>query len=223
MWHAWQAVADGDVAAMIQLDEELTALRPSLSARRSSRAMGQRLLTTWQALHPDVRLERLALVREGRRHRSGSAAGIRRGVRVGGRGAPRVGRGVCVHTAGGDRVGGDATDADRSDGRASIVVAHARARAGVWSSGWPRADDEPRVVHAGDGHRGDDAAVSAIRGCFDREQARSVSELAGRSVRARPRSWTRSARRCASATGSVSSPTTSSRARTWSSSCAARR
>ncbi len=62
VWHAWRAVADDDVTAMIQLDEELTALRPSSSARRSSRAMGQRLLTTWQALHPDVRLERLALV-----------------------------------------------------------------------------------------------------------------------------------------------------------------
>ena len=47
---------------MIQFDEELTALRPSSSARRSSRAMGRRLLTTWQALHPDVRLERLAIV-----------------------------------------------------------------------------------------------------------------------------------------------------------------
>ena len=62
VWHAWRAVADGDVAALIQLDEELTALRPSSSARQSSRAMGQRLLTTWQALHPDARLERLAVV-----------------------------------------------------------------------------------------------------------------------------------------------------------------
>ena len=62
VWHAWRAVADGDVAAMSRLDEELAALRPSSSARRSSRAMGLRLLTTWQALHPDVRLERLALV-----------------------------------------------------------------------------------------------------------------------------------------------------------------
>lgn len=61
VWHAWPAVADGDVAALIQLDEELTALRPSSSARRSSRAMGQRLLTTWHALHPDARLERLAM------------------------------------------------------------------------------------------------------------------------------------------------------------------
>jgi len=66
VWRGWRAVADGDVAEMIQLDEELTALRPSSSARRSSRAMGQRLLTTWQALHPDVRLERLAvLAKEG--------------------------------------------------------------------------------------------------------------------------------------------------------------
>jgi urease accessory protein len=62
VWHAWRAVADGDAAAMTRLDDELTALRPSSSARRSSRAMGLRLLTTWQALHPDVRLERLALV-----------------------------------------------------------------------------------------------------------------------------------------------------------------
>jgi urease accessory protein len=62
VWHAWRAVAEGDVAAMIRLDEELTALRPSSSARRSSRAMGQRLLTTWQVLHPDARLERLAML-----------------------------------------------------------------------------------------------------------------------------------------------------------------
>ena len=62
VWHAWRAVADDNVVAMIHLDEELTALRPSSSARRSSRAMGQRLLTTWQALHPDGRLERLGLV-----------------------------------------------------------------------------------------------------------------------------------------------------------------
>ena len=62
VWHAWRAVADGDVAALIQLDEVLIALRPSSSARQSSRAMGQRLLTTWQTLHPDERLERLAML-----------------------------------------------------------------------------------------------------------------------------------------------------------------
>ena len=60
MWHAWRAVAEDDLAAVIQLDEELTALRPSSAARRSSRAMGQRLLTTWLTLHPDPRLEQLA-------------------------------------------------------------------------------------------------------------------------------------------------------------------
>jgi urease accessory protein len=66
LWQAWRAVLDGDFATLIRLDEELTALRPSSSARRSSRAMGQRLLTTWQALHADVRVERLAdMAKEG--------------------------------------------------------------------------------------------------------------------------------------------------------------
>jgi urease accessory protein len=62
VWQGWRAVVDSDFATLVRLDEELTALRPSSSARRSSRAMGQRLLTTWQALHPDVRLERLAVM-----------------------------------------------------------------------------------------------------------------------------------------------------------------
>lgn len=66
VWRAWRAVVDADVEVLLRLDEELTALRPASSARRSSRAMGQRLLTTWQALHPDERLERLsALAKEG--------------------------------------------------------------------------------------------------------------------------------------------------------------
>ena len=52
VWHAWRAARDGDAAALAALDEELTAMRPSSAARRSSRAMGRRLLTTWRALHP---------------------------------------------------------------------------------------------------------------------------------------------------------------------------
>jgi urease accessory protein len=56
VWQAWAAVADRDWHTLELLDEELTALRPSSSARRSTRAMGSRLLTTWQALHPDRRL-----------------------------------------------------------------------------------------------------------------------------------------------------------------------
>jgi urease accessory protein len=56
VWQAWIAVRDADWSAIETLDEELTALRPSSAARRSSRAMGARLLTTWSALHPDPRL-----------------------------------------------------------------------------------------------------------------------------------------------------------------------
>ena len=59
VWQAWIAVRDGDWSAVETLDEELTALRPSSAARRSSRAMGARLLTTWSALHPDPRLAEL--------------------------------------------------------------------------------------------------------------------------------------------------------------------
>jgi urease accessory protein len=67
LWRAWPSFRDGDWDAIAGLDEELTALRPSASARRSSRAMGLRLLTTWQALHPDARLaEAVALARAGR-------------------------------------------------------------------------------------------------------------------------------------------------------------
>jgi urease accessory protein len=53
VWQAWIAVRDGDWSAVETLDEELTALRPSSAARRSSRAMGARLLTTWSALRPE--------------------------------------------------------------------------------------------------------------------------------------------------------------------------
>jgi urease accessory protein len=53
VWQAWAAVHDAAWPALAALDEELTALRPSSAGRRSSRAMGARLLTTWSALHPD--------------------------------------------------------------------------------------------------------------------------------------------------------------------------
>jgi urease accessory protein len=56
VWQAWAAFEAGDFAALTALDEELTALRPSSSARRSSRAMGLRLMTMWQSLHPDARM-----------------------------------------------------------------------------------------------------------------------------------------------------------------------
>jgi len=67
VWQAWPAFRDAEWDALTALDEELTALRPSANARRSSRAMGLRLLTTWHALHPDARLATaIALARGGR-------------------------------------------------------------------------------------------------------------------------------------------------------------
>jgi len=67
VWQAWPAFRDADWAAIAALDEELHALRPSSGARRSSRAMGLRLLTTWHTLHPDARIEQaLTLARLGR-------------------------------------------------------------------------------------------------------------------------------------------------------------
>jgi urease accessory protein len=51
VWHAWRAARDGDAAALAELEEELTAMRPASAARQSSRAMGRRLLTTWRTLH----------------------------------------------------------------------------------------------------------------------------------------------------------------------------
>jgi urease accessory protein len=53
---AWSAFMDRDSNALQRLDEEAIALRPSSAARRASRTMGSRLLTTWQSLYPDTRV-----------------------------------------------------------------------------------------------------------------------------------------------------------------------
>ncbi len=55
---AWQAVHEGDrdLAALSVLDDEVHALRPSAAGRDASRAMGSRLLRTWQQIRPDERL-----------------------------------------------------------------------------------------------------------------------------------------------------------------------
>jgi urease accessory protein len=50
---AWSAFGRRDGPELVRLDREVTALRPSSSARRSGRAMGLRLATTWHALHPE--------------------------------------------------------------------------------------------------------------------------------------------------------------------------
>jgi urease accessory protein len=67
VWRAWRAFHEERWDVIVALDEELTALRPSLAARRSSRAIGLRLLTTWSILHPDPRLaDVMARARDGR-------------------------------------------------------------------------------------------------------------------------------------------------------------
>jgi urease accessory protein len=54
VWQAWAAAHGGDWVALDAIDEVLNALRPSSAGRKSSRAMGQRLLTMWSAIHPGV-------------------------------------------------------------------------------------------------------------------------------------------------------------------------
>jgi urease accessory protein len=69
---AWRAFHGQDSSALAGLDAELTALRPSSAARRSSRAMGTRLVATWHALYPEHDLApRLALL--GRARTTGMA------------------------------------------------------------------------------------------------------------------------------------------------------
>ena len=64
---AWSAVETTDWEAVVAIDDELTALRPSSTARMANRSMGLRLLKTWHGLHPDVRLEHLLALVHARR------------------------------------------------------------------------------------------------------------------------------------------------------------
>ena len=59
VWRAWQACRDRDWETLAALDDEVIALKPAAAARRSSRAMGLRLVTTWRALHPHPHLDQL--------------------------------------------------------------------------------------------------------------------------------------------------------------------
>jgi urease accessory protein len=71
---AWSAFNRQDWHALCELDNEITALRPAAATRRSNRAMGLRLVTTWNALYPDNRLEHLLDL--ARRQRLGPALAI---------------------------------------------------------------------------------------------------------------------------------------------------
>jgi len=74
MLGAWCAFERRDWPALCELDDQLTAMRPSSATRRSGRAIGLRLLTTWSALYPDRRLAHLLDL--ARRQRLGPALPI---------------------------------------------------------------------------------------------------------------------------------------------------
>src|SRR6478609_8583208 len=50
--HSWSAFTQQDWGALRTLDQEATAMRPASTTRHSSRAMGFRLLTSWNTLYP---------------------------------------------------------------------------------------------------------------------------------------------------------------------------
>ena len=60
VWRAWRSTTTRDWDALAALDAELDALRPSSCARQASRAMGGRLLRTWQLIRPHPTLAFLA-------------------------------------------------------------------------------------------------------------------------------------------------------------------
>lgn len=57
---AWEAFVGRRLAELLAIDEEVEAIRPSSTLRRASRAMGGRLLSTWQHIRPSEALERFA-------------------------------------------------------------------------------------------------------------------------------------------------------------------
>jgi urease accessory protein len=56
---AWAEFDRQDWQALCDLDDEITAMRPASATRRSNRAIGLRLVTTWSVLYPDQRMEHL--------------------------------------------------------------------------------------------------------------------------------------------------------------------
>src|SRR6516165_140679 len=86
MLGAWCAFERRDWPALCELDDQLTAMRPSSATRRSGRAIGLRLLTTWSALYPDRRLAHLLDL--ARRQRLGPALPIAFGCACASAGVP---------------------------------------------------------------------------------------------------------------------------------------
>jgi urease accessory protein len=71
---AWSAFNRQDWQTLCELDDEITAMRPASATRRSNKAMGLRLVTTWNALYGDQRLQHLLDL--ARRQRLGPALAI---------------------------------------------------------------------------------------------------------------------------------------------------
>lgn len=61
---AWSAVAQQRLDLLPDLDEEVYALRPTSAGRESTRAMGTRLVKTWQQLRPGQTLREVAAHRD---------------------------------------------------------------------------------------------------------------------------------------------------------------
>jgi urease accessory protein len=71
---SWSAFDQEDWHALCELDGEITAMRSASATRRSNKAMGFRLITTWGTLYSDHRLEHLLDL--ARRRRLGPALPI---------------------------------------------------------------------------------------------------------------------------------------------------
>ncbi len=61
--HAWRSFHAQDDEALRFVDDEIYAMRPSASGREAMRAMGARLLKTWQYIRPADRIEHAIAVR----------------------------------------------------------------------------------------------------------------------------------------------------------------
>jgi urease accessory protein len=59
-WRAWAGRHASTARDLGAIDAEVHAMRPSAAGREAARAMGTRLIKTWQQIRPDVDLSRLS-------------------------------------------------------------------------------------------------------------------------------------------------------------------
>lgn len=63
--NAWRAFSEGRLDELSLIDQELHALRPAATMREASRAMGARLLKTWQQIRPHPLVAKIVSTRAG--------------------------------------------------------------------------------------------------------------------------------------------------------------